>query len=160
MNTYDLSGEYGIGYTSKGEEFWFDLDDYDLIKGYNWYIDAQGYVRTSNPGRRMHRIILGLKDKHVMVDHIHHKKFDNRKSELRIATGSQNQMNRDIPSQNKSGFRGVSWHKNKNGWIAQIGLNGKLKYLGIFKDINDAINARLEAEKYYFGEYNYQSNEN
>ena len=33
-NTYDLSGEYGIGYTSKGEEFYFDLDDYDKIKDY------------------------------------------------------------------------------------------------------------------------------
>jgi hypothetical protein len=156
MNTYDLNGDFGIGYTYKGEEFYFDLEDYDKIKDYHWFIDPQGYVRTSNPSRRMHRIILGLNDSNIMVDHIHHKKFDNRKSELRIATNSQNQMNRDIPSQNKSGFRGVSWHKNKNAWIVQIGINGKLKYIGIFKDIEDAISARLDAEKYYFGEYNFQ----
>lgn len=156
MNTYNLLGEYGIGYTSKGEEFWFDLEDYDKIKDYNWYIDTKGYVRTSNPSRRMHRIILELEDKNIMVDHIHKNKFDNRKSELRIATNSQNQMNRDIPSKNTSGFRGISWHKNKQAWIAQIGVNGKLKYLGIFKDIEDAIKVRLEAEKYYFGEYNFQ----
>ena len=31
-NTYDLSGEYGIGYSNSGKEFYFDLDDYDLIK--------------------------------------------------------------------------------------------------------------------------------
>ena len=31
-NTYDLSGTYGIGYTSKGDEFYFDLEDYDKIK--------------------------------------------------------------------------------------------------------------------------------
>lgn len=62
----------------------------------------------------------------------------------------------NIPSQNTSGFRGISWHKNKKCWIAQIGLNGKLKYLGIFKNLDDAINTRLEAEQRYFGEYNFQ----
>jgi len=38
-NTYNLTGEYGIGYTSKGEEFYFDLEDYDKIKDYCWCID-------------------------------------------------------------------------------------------------------------------------
>lgn len=42
-NTYDLSGEYGIGYTSKNEEFYFDLEDYDKIKDYYWYRDQTGY---------------------------------------------------------------------------------------------------------------------
>lgn len=37
-NTYDLSGEYGIGHTSNGKEFLFDLEDYDLIKNYCWTI--------------------------------------------------------------------------------------------------------------------------
>lgn len=105
----------------------------------------------------MHRLVLGVTDSSVMVDHIYHKKYDNRKSQLRVATSSQNQMNRNIPIQNKSGFRGISWHKKKNAWIAQIGLNGKLKYLGIFKDFSDAIKARLNAENYYFGEYNFQT---
>ena len=44
-NTYNLSGEYGIGYTTKGEEFYFDLEDYDKIKDYCWYIDENGYVQ-------------------------------------------------------------------------------------------------------------------
>ena len=91
-----------------------------------------------------------------MVDHIFHKKYDNRKSQLRIVTNSQNQMNRNVPIQNVTGFRGVSWHKRKNAWIAQIGLNGKLKYIGIFKKFEDAVNARIKAENHYFGEYNYQ----
>src|SRR5574344_527323 len=42
-NTYDLSGEYGIGYTSKGEEFYFDLEDYDKIKDYCWCLNDQDY---------------------------------------------------------------------------------------------------------------------
>lgn len=156
MNRYDLSGEYGIGYTSKGEEFYFDLEDYDKIKDYTWYINKNGYVIKSNPSERLHRIIMNVSDNNIYVDHIHHKKYDNRKSELRLVTNSQNQMNKDIPSQNTSGYKGISWHKNKKAWIAQIGLNGKLKYLGIFKNIDDAIEARTKAEKLYFGEYNFQ----
>ena len=40
-NTYDLSGEYGIVYTSKGEEFWFDKEDYDKVKDYYWRKDEK-----------------------------------------------------------------------------------------------------------------------
>ena len=155
MNIYNLTGEYGIGYTTRGEEFYFDLEDFYKIKNYTWYIDSKGYVKKSNPDFRMHRLVMNVFDPNIMIDHIYHKKYDNRKSQLRIVTNSQNQMNRDIPSQNISGFRGISWHKNKKAWIAQIGLDGKLKYLGLYKNINDAISARIEAEKYYFGEYNY-----
>ena len=46
-NTYDLSGDYGIGYTSKDEEFYFDLEDYDKIKDYCWRINNRGYVTCS-----------------------------------------------------------------------------------------------------------------
>lgn len=42
-NTYDLSGEYGICYTAKGTPFYFDLEDYDLIKDYAWY-ERLGYA--------------------------------------------------------------------------------------------------------------------
>ncbi len=157
MNKYDLSGRYGIGYTSKDEEFYFDLEDYEKIKCFNWYIDPRGYVRKSNPSMRMHRLILDVYNPSIQIDHIHHNKRDNRKSELRICSASQNQMNRDIPEQNSSGFRGISWHKNKSAWIAQIGLNGKLKYLGLFKNISDAIQAREKAERMFFGEYNFQN---
>ena len=43
-NRFDISGQFGVGYTSKGEKFYFDLEDYDKIKDYYWYIDAGGYV--------------------------------------------------------------------------------------------------------------------
>ena len=44
-NIYDLSGEYGIGYTLKGEEFYFDLEDYDKIKDYCWYRTTYDYFQ-------------------------------------------------------------------------------------------------------------------
>jgi len=96
-NTYDLSGEYGIGYTSKGEEFYFDLEDYDKIKDYCWNKDDNGYIlfKTENEFIRMHRLVMNCPDD-MEVDHIYHVNHDNRKSELRIVTGSQNQMNKKL----------------------------------------------------------------
>lgn len=154
VNTYDLSGEYGIGYTSKGETFLFDLEDYEKISSYNWYINQDGYVKCSTPNMLLHRFVMNVKDSKLQVDHIYHNKTDNRKSKLRVVTNSQNQMN-GLPRIHSSPCTGVSWHKTKKAWIAQICINGKNKYLGLFKQLQDAINARKEAEKKYYGKYMY-----
>ena len=105
-NTYDLTGEYGIGYTSTGEEFYFDLEDYNLIKDYCWYIDNDGYLRTNlydGHNKRkvilMHSLIMNTIDNPLnMPDHIHGKntRHDNRKSNLRIANKTQNNINQQI----------------------------------------------------------------
>lgn len=162
-NTYDLSGEYGIGYTSKGEEFYFDLEDYDKIKDYIWCISDNGYVITKNPVCYnriifMHRLIMNVKEHKIKVDHIYHNKCDNRKSQLRLVNDNQNQYNMTKPKDNTSGYKGVYWHKNKEKWEALIQCDGKLKYLGLYDDINDAIEAREKAEIKYFGEYRNREN--
>ena len=58
FNNYDLTGSFGIGYTTKGEEFYFDLEDYDLIKNYNWHIDKSGYVVANSGDNRKRKILL------------------------------------------------------------------------------------------------------
>lgn len=87
-NTYDLTGEYGIGYTSKGEEFYFDLEDYDKIKNYCWMISNNGYVITdiSNanikiPKILLHRLIINCPT-NLFVDHQDHNKVNNKKKQL------------------------------------------------------------------------------
>lgn len=115
-NTYDLSGEYGIGYDVKGKEFYFDLDDYDKIKDYYWSVNNNGYVTTSNNQKHLHRTIMNVDNKQwtcVQVDHIHGNdtRNDNRKSNLRIVTPSQNGMNKKIYSNNTTGYTGVYWNK-------------------------------------------------
>lgn len=87
-NSYDLSGDFGIGYTNKQEPFYFDLEDYDKIKTYSWYISSHGYVVSNSKsmdGRKqhrifMHRLVMGICDSKQFVDHIYHNKTDNRKS--------------------------------------------------------------------------------
>ena len=156
FNKYDLSGEYGIGYTSNGTEFYFDLEDYEKIKDYTWYVGDNGYIKAENDDIKLHRLVMDAENGDV-VDHIFHNKLDNRKSQLRFVNNSQNQMNRDVGKNNTSGYRGISWHKVHNKWIAQIGLMGKLKYLGLFTNLEDAVDARRQAEEKYFGEYNFKN---
>ena len=156
-NTYDLSGEYGIGYTNKGEEFYFDLEDYDKIKDYCWRIDNKDhYVVTTFKGKILcfHRIIMNINDSSLDVDHINHVKHNNRKSNLRIVKRNQNASNK-TPSNNR--VPGVMFRKTKNKWIARITKNYKNIYLGSFNSFEEAVRARKEAEEVYFGEYSYDN---
>ena len=86
-----------------------------------------------------------------LVDHIHHNTLDNRKSELRLCTRSQNAQNTRKPKTNTSGHKGVSRDNHK--WRATIKINGQRIHLGIFTDINDAIAARAAAVNLYHKEY-------
>lgn len=158
-NKYDIeTHNYGIGWTNKNEEFYFDLEDYDKIKDYCWHIDTYGYVISNTPrgGKqttvKLHRLIMGFPSG-FEIDHISHNKNDNRKENLRIVTSQENMMNKNLYSNNTSGVAGVSFDKSCEKWFAQITLNGKHIFLGYFSNKEDAIKARLEAEIKYFGEY-------
>lgn len=157
-NTYDLSGEYGIGYTLKGEPFYFDLEDYDKIKDYCWYVNKNGYIKTNKKGNSfMHNLILpDIK----RVDHIKtERKFDNRKLNLREVTASQNGMNSKLSKNNTSGVTGVSWNKTKNKWNSYIMINYKKKSLGYYDNFENAVKARKEAEEKYCGEHSYDNSQ-
>lgn len=164
-NTYDLSGDYGIGYTTKGEEFYFDLEDYDKIKNYCWNKDKHGYLVAPNKNNYsknlvMHRIIMNCNDD-MVVDHIKHKIYDNRKSQLRICTNSQNNMNHVIRKDNSSGITGVYYDKRSKRWYSQIKIKNKKRItLGYFSLKEEAIKARKDAEEKYFGEYSYKNSIN
>lgn len=150
-NIYNLTGEYGIGYTTKGEEFYFDLEDYDLIKDYHWCIDKNGYVKSNDI--RMHRLVMNEKNPKVVIDHIQHNKNDNRKKNLRKCISKENTRNCNPGKNNKSGFVGVYFDKQRNKWAATIKVDRKTIYLGRYNDIEDAVSARVEAEIKYFGYY-------
>lgn len=164
-NTYDLSGDFGKGYTLKGEEFWFDKEDYDKIKDYCWYFDQKnGYLYTKLPDTNkkitFHRLIMGF-PKGKMIDHIAHEafnKYDNRKCNLRICTMKENARNTKLPKTNTSGIKGVYLNKKLNKWCANIGFQRKTIYLGVFENKEDAIKARKTAEEKYFGEFAYKDN--
>lgn len=163
-NTYDLSGEYGIGYTSKGEEFYFDLEDYDKIKDYQWYMNGKYVAAKEHCNNKqivyMHRIIMNINNPLIQVDHIYHQEYDNRKSQLRLVNAQQNAANNSPRKNNTSGYKGVYWHKPSQKWEALIQYNNHLYNLGLYDNIEDAIEARRKAEIKYFGEYRYKENPN
>ena len=159
-NDYDLSGEYGIGYTLKGEPFYFDLEDYDLIKNYCWYINRQGYVvnKTDEELISMHRLVMGLgKDDEEYVDHIFHNTNDNRKSKLRIVNPSENAMNKGMQSNNTSGVKGVWLDKNTNKWCVEIGYYNQRIRPGGYLTLDQAAEIRKTLEEELFQEYQYKT---
>lgn len=162
FNTYDLSGDYGVGYTNNGEEFWFDKEDYDKIKDYCWLKREDGYfVSYKNKTMiRLNRLVMDVLDnKDVVVDHIQQKLWDNRKSSLRIGNKVKNARNHKLFSSNTSGHTGVSWLKNYNKWQARIVVNYKDISLGLFEKYEDAVEARKNAEEKYFGSWSFDNSQ-
>ena len=146
----------------------FDYKDGDLIwkvqKSNNVKIgrkagsrNNEGYIQTSLDGNKYknHRLIwmwhYGFFPE--LIDHIDHKPSNNKIENLRIATQSQNFMNRPKMSNNKSGFKGVSFHKDRKKFQATIKLNGKQVYLGLFSCPKQAHDAYCDAAKKYHGEF-------
>lgn len=128
-----------------------DLDDIDKVKDYKWYL-RKDYVSNKTNGFNLHRLVMDCPED-MVVDHINHNKLDNRKSNLRICTHQQNDINKSKTSKNTSGIVGVGWVKSRNKWRAYIGLNNKFINLGYFNTKEAAIQARKNAEIEYFGEY-------
>ena len=162
-NTYNLNGEYGIGYLDDGTEFYFDLEDYDKIKDIRWKKDKDGYIVTSyqdketkkTKGIKMHRLIMNYPES-MFVDHIKTEdRNDNRKNNLRICTDYENRMNHRVAKNNTSGATGVHWHKQSQKWRAVIYYNGKKIDIGSYHTFEEAKNARLKAELNYYGEFSY-----
>jgi len=83
------------------------------------------------------------------IDHINRIPTDNRISNLRPVTKKQNQQNREKQVNNKSGYKGVSWDKDRNKWFVCINNNYKTIGLGRYDNIEDAHKAYCEGAKKY-----------
>ena len=131
-----------------------DEDDYDRVKDYPWRISPNGYV-VAHVGNGvtllLHRMIMSPENNQV-VDHKHHDKLDNRKSELVVTTRTGNQGNRRKGKGTTSQFKGVYWDKRKGRWHAKITVIGGRKHLGYFDGESDAAEAYNRAAAHYFGD--------
>lgn len=140
-----------------------DNDDFDRINKYRWYLTDQGYAkRRVFPENQksflilMHREIMSA-PKGSILDHKNLNRLDNRKTNLRFCTKSQNSINRGKRCDNTSGYRGIHWNKNAKRWFAKLILNGKeiTKYA---TSKREAIKLyRIMADR-YFGEFNFKKN--
>lgn len=145
-----------------GKTVLIDDEDYEKVSFYKWHISGNknnDYVvhtlprnGKKRPMLRMHRFIIDAPDG-TCVDHINGNRYDNRKSNLRLCTQRDNSHNTKMSIANTSGLKGASFHKASGMWQAQITINRKVKYLGIYKTAFEAHAAYKEAAEYYYGEF-------
>ena len=141
---------------TKGKKVKVDDDDFLILSKHKWYFDRYAKRDTKIDGKkvqiRMHRQILDIK-KGFFTDHINGDVLDNRKSNLRICNKVQNGANRVRYRNNKSGFKGVYWDKERNLFAANLRFQGKTIHLGRFKNNKDAAIAYNREAKISFGEF-------
>jgi hypothetical protein len=106
----------------------------------------------------MHRVIMErILDRPLepgeFIDHINGNGLDNRRSNLRLASIAQNNMNTRRRSTNTSGYKGVSWKKDKQKWSVEIHVDKRKFFLGYFDNPADGYEVYCEAAKKLHGEF-------
>lgn len=131
---------------TQGKVALVDDEDYEFISQWKWHYDGThgGYaIRTQRQGKRslhfkMHRVIMGVTDPQILVDHRDVDGLNNQRSNLRVCSHRQNNCNK-VKSKNRSSrYKGVSFYKKYGTWEAGICVNYKNIYLGRFETEEEA----------------------
>jgi hypothetical protein len=167
MRTVPLYGKVAAGRVAL-----VDDADYELVMQYRWNVQERQrpngqraigpYAFTSVPDNDsririvfMHSLLMpGV----AQVDHEDTNGLNNQRSNLRPATGTQNQGNRRKGRlyggrATSSRWKGVGWFKPAGRWRACITQHGRQKHLGYFADEDDAARAYDAAAREFFGEF-------
>ncbi len=146
-NKYNVKDNIVYGYTSKGDEFIFDIDDYGKVSQFSWYKMGNGYIchRDKNGFILLHRLIMNPPD-YMDIDHKNNIKTDNRKENLRICNRSQNMAHKSY--RNKTNYRGVV-ELPSGKFAAQI----QNRYLGTYETSQEAHNVYAKEAIKEYGEY-------
>jgi len=169
-NQYEeVDEETLFGTDSKGNIFYIDKRDFDLASHHCWrgetgrkakggfYFSAR-MSRGSPEGNKLkmlHNFIWEIHNgpipSNCIVDHINRNPSNCKLNNLRLADKTLNAINCGLSNNNTSGVIGVNW--NKTYWRAYITVNKKQKFLGCYKNKENAIQARLLAENKYFKDF-------
>ena len=150
------SEKYGIF------RFIIDIEDYEKVKQYWWSLwrierckgkNINIYAFAQKPKLMLHRFVMNVTDKNMVVDHIDGNTLDTRKCNLRECSNLHNMQNRKKSVANKSGCTGVIWDKSSDRWMAYIYYEKHQKTLGYYKTKEEAIKKRKSVEKNAFGDY-------
>lgn len=134
-NDYSVGDKHTVLFVG-GCEVLVDNEDFAKIRNQSWYIGKNGYVYSNSKKALLHRVITDCPDG-LVVDHINHNVLDNRRENLRICNYSVNGINKKCRS--NTGLYYIS--ASHNGYVVYI----RGKYIGYFKKIEDAIEARNKA---------------
>lgn len=163
-NTYEVYGVCTLIFDCRGNYTIVDSELLPELKKYYWFREPNGYfvsVTGTKHEKRiiLHNFIFGEVPKGYEVDHKNRKKYDNRRCNLRQATRAENNINHGLSVANSSGYVGVSYLKSRRKFRAYITVNGKQISLGLYDSPEKAYQARLKAERKYYGEFSSQQKE-
>lgn len=143
---------------TQGKIALIDDGDHPIVAPYKWCAVHTGhrfYAVAYINGKYvyMHRLLMGVTDPTVKVDHINHDGLDNRRSaNLRLCSNAENMRNRvGPPKHNTTGFVGV--YENQGRYVAKIWTNQRSKYLGSFPTKEEAARARDAAAMALHGDF-------
>jgi hypothetical protein len=136
----------------QGKEAFVDDDDFEWLSMLEWHYHA-GHAVTGENGVHMEKLILrsGVETK---VMHRNDNTLDNRRKNLLLGSVSnKNQHKRKAKKPKSSKYKGVCWMKDRKRWMCSININGRMKYLGKFKDEEEAARAYDRAAREHYGEF-------
>lgn len=151
--------------TTKGQQYKICDCHYEMANKWKWTAFQSGRSKTWYIVRRelrdgrqktilLHRWIMGMPDKSMVVDHLDGNGLNNQCKNLRLCTQSQNNANqRGAKKGSKSGHKGVYWHSAAQKWCAEVVYDHKKYYLGLFKNKLDAVEAYNKKAKELHGEF-------
>lgn len=149
-NRFVVEGDKVILYAKCGTKIIIDLEDFERVRKHSWCVSPTDRVVSNIKGKTtyLHRFILGVSG--GIIDHINGNNKDNRKCNLRLVTCLENARNNI--SKSKYGVNGVRLLQSGK-YNVRITVNYKNLFIGNFDTLEKAIQARINAEKKYFGEY-------
>jgi len=136
-----------------------DECDLALVSSKSWCLKRRTdthrteYVRETTSSLKLHQLILRNEDPSLVIDHVNCDGLDNRRSNLRICSQSQNHANEQKRRRGSSLFKGVSYDSSRKKWSAKIAINYKTINLGRFDDEAAAALAYDRAALEYYGEF-------
>lgn len=154
---HDIENNVSYAIDVSGKKFFIDTEDKTMLEQYYWRINNRGYVETRKgphgKAKRifMHRLVMGVHGTDYLkfpIDHKDRNPSNNCKSNLRICTNAQNQINRGLRKDNTTGFTGVRQEDNK--WYVTIA--GQRMY-GTFDTYEEAVEARKQLEVQIYKEF-------
>lgn len=144
---------------TKGKVALVDDDDFAFLSQWKWCSDSKGYAfrsekrsetgRLKRKGIYLHRVVMGSPEG-KQIDHINGDILDNRKSNLRVASHSENMRNRKLQKNNSTGYKGVWFNKKKGLFVATIKIDGKTRTIKHTRTAEEAAEAyNVKAQEVY-----------
>jgi len=146
---------------TQGDKLFYALvddEDFNYLNQYSWWLrdcktSMYAMTKIDNAPVSMHSLLIREIPIGHTIDHKNTNGLDNQKHNLRIATLSQQQINRNIQDNNTSGYKGTSWNKCKKKWRAYITVKGIQLHLGYFNTLNSAAEAYNEAAIKHYDDF-------